>query len=193
MTKMFATAAILFTMEASAMADQVLFSSDPVGSTPKGWTSTMTGQGSPRWTIEEDPTAPSKSKVVKQSGRATYPLLLKNGTSVKDGYVEIQFKAISGNDDRAAGIVWRVQDANNYYVVRANALEDNVVLYTRLSMANAARSTSSGGRVAMASRFLSRPAGGIRCASILEGAASKLPSMDKTSSKSRTKRFPSPA
>jgi hypothetical protein len=116
-------------MEASAMADQINFASDLVGSTPKGWTSTMTGQGSPRWTIEEDPTAPSKSKVVKQSGRATYPLLLKNGTSVKDGYVEIQFKAISGNDDRAAGIVWRVQDANNYYVVRANALEDNVNLY----------------------------------------------------------------
>jgi hypothetical protein len=129
MTKMLATAAVLFMMEASAMADQINFANDLVGSTPKGWTSTMTGQGSPRWTIEEDPTAPSKSKVVKQSGRATYPLLIKNGTSVKDGYIETQFKAISGNDDRAAGIVWRVQDANNYYVVRANALEDNVVLY----------------------------------------------------------------
>jgi hypothetical protein len=60
------------------------------------------------------PTAPSKSKVVKQSGRATYPLLLRNGTSVKDGFVEVQFKAISGSEDRAAGLVWRAKDANNY-------------------------------------------------------------------------------
>ncbi len=31
--------------------------------------------------------------------------------------------------DQAAGIVWRYQDPNNYYIVRANALENNVVLY----------------------------------------------------------------
>ena len=89
----------------------------------------MTGRGKPKWTVEEDASAPSKSKVVKQSGNATYPLLLKNGTSLKDGFVEVQFKAISGSEDRAAGIVWRAKDASNYYVVRANALEDNVVLY----------------------------------------------------------------
>jgi hypothetical protein len=89
----------------------------------------MTGQGQPKWTVEEDATAPSKSKVVKQSGRATYPLLLKNGLSVKDGFIEVQFKAVTGSEDRAAGVVWRAKDANNYYVVRANALEDNVVLY----------------------------------------------------------------
>jgi hypothetical protein len=41
----------------------------------------------------------------------------------------MRFKAIAGSQDRAAGIVWRAKDANNYYVVRANALEDNVVLY----------------------------------------------------------------
>jgi hypothetical protein len=67
--------------------------------------------------------------LVKQSGRAAYPLLLKNGTSLKDGFVEVQFRAISGSEDRAAGVVWRAKDANNYYVVRANALEENVVLY----------------------------------------------------------------
>ena len=111
------------------MADQTSFANDPVGAAPKGWTSTMTGQGSPKWTVEEDSTAPSRSKVVKQAGRATYPLLLRDGTSVKNGFVEVQFKAVSGSEDRAAGIVWRAKDANNYYVVRANALEDNVVLY----------------------------------------------------------------
>jgi hypothetical protein len=67
--------------------------------------------------------------VLRQSGRATYPLLLKNDTSIKDGFVEAKFKAIAGSQDRAAGIVWRAKDANNYYVLRANALENNVVLY----------------------------------------------------------------
>lgn len=111
------------------MADDVNFANDAIGAPPQGWTVTLTGQGTPQWTVEEDASAPSKSRIVKQSGRATFPLLLKNGTSIKDGFVQIHFKAISGNDDRAAGIVWRAKDANNYYVVRANALEDNVVLY----------------------------------------------------------------
>jgi hypothetical protein len=112
-----------------AMADRVSFAEDRIGAAPKGWTATLTGKGQPKWTVDEDPTAPSKSKVVKQSGRATYPILLKEGTVLKDGAVEVQFKAISGSEDRAAGLIWRAKDANNYYVVRANALEDNVVLY----------------------------------------------------------------
>jgi hypothetical protein len=129
MRKALAATLVLCLMGAHSMAEQLSFASDPVGTTPQGWTVTMTGQGTPKWTVEEDASAPSKSKALKQSGRATYPLLLKNGTSVKDGFVEIQFKAISGSEDRAAGIVWRAKDANNYYIVRANALEDNVVLY----------------------------------------------------------------
>jgi hypothetical protein len=112
-----------------AMAETAKFASDPVGQPPSGWTVAKTGSGNPVWAVEQDPTAPSKQNVVRQSGRATYPLLLKTGTAIKDGFVEVQFKAISGADDRAAGIVWRAKDANNYYVVRANALEDNVVLY----------------------------------------------------------------
>ena len=115
-------------MEVTAMADKVTFDADAIGSVPAGWTVAKTGSGDPKWTVEEDPTALSKSKAVKQSGRATYPLLLKNETMVKDGFVEVRFKAILGSEDRAAGIVWRVRDANNYYVVRANALEDSVVL-----------------------------------------------------------------
>jgi hypothetical protein len=112
-----------------AMADILSFADDTVGTTPKGWTATMTGSGSPKWTVEEDAASPSGAKTVKQSGNATYPLLLKNGTNLKDGFVEVRFKPLSGAEDQAGGIVWRAKDANNYYVVRANALEDNVVLY----------------------------------------------------------------
>jgi hypothetical protein len=123
-------AATFFLTETNDMSNHaVSFESGQIGTTPEGWTSTLTGSGDPKWTVESDRTAPSKSTVLRQSGRATYPLLLKNDTSIKDGFVEAKFKAIAGSQDRAAGIVWRAKDANNYYVLRANALEDNVVLY----------------------------------------------------------------
>ena len=109
------------------MAENVTFADDAVGAAPKGWTATMTGKGQPKWTVEDDPASPSH--IVKQSGAATFPLLLKQGSKLKDGFVEIRFKPIAGHRDQAGGIVWRARDANNYYVVRANALEDNVVLY----------------------------------------------------------------
>jgi len=120
---------ILFGATVAGMAQAVNFDSDAAGAAPKGWTLTMTGRGVPKWTVERDDSAPSKGQVLKQSGTATYPLALKDGTTIKDGFVEVKFKAISGSEDRAGGIVWRARDANNYYVVRANALEDNVVLY----------------------------------------------------------------
>ena len=125
-----AIATTLFFIGVSDMPNRAIsFESTPTGAAPEDWTSTLTGSGDPKWTVESDQSAPSKSKVLKQSGRATYPLLLKNDTSIKDGFVEIKFKAIAGSQDRAAGIVWRARDAKNYYVTRANALEDNVVLY----------------------------------------------------------------
>jgi len=123
-------ATTLFFIGVSDMANHAIsFESTQTGAAPEGWTSTLTGSGDPKWTVESDDTAPSKSKVIKQSGRATYPLLLKNDSNIKDGFVEIKFKAVAGSQDRAAGIVWRAKDANSYYVTRANALEDNVVLY----------------------------------------------------------------
>ena len=111
------------------MAASFSFDDTPVGSPPAGWISTMTGKGEPKWTVEMDPTAPSRSNVLKQSGTATFPLALKIGSSIRDGFIEVKFNAMAGAQDRAAGLVWRAIDADNYYVVRANALEDNVVLY----------------------------------------------------------------
>lgn len=107
----------------------ISFESDRTGVAPEGWTVTLTGTGNPRWTVESDDTAPSGAKLVRQSGRATFPLLLKNDSSIRDGFIEVTFKALAGAQDRAAGVVWRAGDANNYYVARANALEDNFVLY----------------------------------------------------------------
>jgi hypothetical protein len=138
------------------------FEGTQTGSTPGGWEATLTGSGNPKWTLESDQTSPSSSYVIKQSGRATFPLLLKNDYEIKDDFVEVQFKAIDGSQDRAGGLVWRTRDANNYYVVRANALEDNVVLY-KPSTAAAVRSISSAAKAVMGSRPRCRPMSGIAC------------------------------
>ena len=131
-------AVLLFLTGVTDMSNRAIgFESTRIGVAPEGWTATLTGSGDPKWTVESDETAPSKSKVLKQSGRATYPLLLKDDTGIKDGFIEVKFKAVAGSQDRAAGVVWRAKDANNYYVARANALEDNFVLYKTV---NGARS-----------------------------------------------------
>ena len=113
-------------MASPLSAETAGFEADAFGGPPRGWLLTMTGNGTPNWTVERDENGMA---VLKQSGRATYPLALKQGTNLRDGFVEARFKPISGSEDRAGGIVWRAKDANNYYVVRANALENNVVLY----------------------------------------------------------------
>ena len=105
------------------------FDSSPIGVAPAGWTATLTGSGNAKWTVEKDDTAPSKPNVLRQSGVATYPICFKNDTSLKDGFVEVKFKPISGKEDQAGGLIWRLKDADNYYVARANALEDNVTIY----------------------------------------------------------------
>src|SRR5262245_26869664 len=92
--------------------DMVMPDSETLGAVPEGWTATKTGRGDPKWTVERDETAPSKGPVLKQSGRATFPLLLKDDTNIRDGFIETRFKAIAGSTDRAAGLVWRAKDAD---------------------------------------------------------------------------------
>ena len=162
----------LFGATVAGAAQSANFDGDTVGAPPKGWTLTMTGRGTPKWTVERDETAPSKGQVLKQSGTATYPLALKEGTNIKDGFVEVKFKPISGSEDRAGGLVWRARDANNYYVVRANALEDNVVLYKTV---NGARSSLDivGRKGGYGVKAACPPTGGIRCASSMPARASR--------------------
>src|SRR5262245_8518286 len=112
-----------------ALAETGNFDDADIGKAPSGWTATKTGSGTPKWTVEKDDTAPSKPNVLKQSGEATFPVCIKSDTSLKDGFVEVKFKPVSGKEDQAGGVIWRCRDADNYYVARANALEDNVTIY----------------------------------------------------------------
>jgi len=128
--KTIATLTVLGSLLATAAnADTIQFDDATPGAAPPGWTATKTGSGSPEWVVVADDTAPSKPNVLKQSGEATYPVCIKEDTSVKDGFVEVKFKPVSGKEDQAGGVIWRAKDADNYYIARANALEDNVTIY----------------------------------------------------------------
>src|SRR5215467_2676271 len=112
-----------------AMAETINFDQEQVGALPAGWKAGVTGRGAPKWTVEKDETAPSPPNVLKQSGTGTFPWCVKSDTSIENGSVEVKFKPISGNEDAAGGVVWRWKDGDNYYIARANALENNVSLY----------------------------------------------------------------
>src|SRR6476620_5526340 len=123
------TAILIGAVLAAGAPETINFDKGNVGKPPSGWTATQTGSGQAQWAIVQDDTAPSKPNVLKQSGQATYPVCLKDDTSLKDGFVEVKLQALSGKEDQAGGVVWRAKDANNYYVARANALENNVTIY----------------------------------------------------------------
>lgn len=105
------------------------FDQEPAGQAPAHWACGATGRGSPQWAVAADPTAPSRPNVLQQSGTAAFAWCVLRDSAVQDGAVQVRFKAISGKQDQAAGLVWRFKDGENYYVARANALEGNVSLY----------------------------------------------------------------
>ncbi len=110
------------------------FDSDSVGQLPAKFHSARTGQGSEStWAVIADPTAPSKPNVVAQTSTDKtdyrFPLLIADQGSFRDLDLSVKFKAVSGSVDQAGGLVFRLRDPNNYYIVRANALEDNYRLY----------------------------------------------------------------
>ena len=114
---------------ATAAAQTTGFDSDPAGTLPPGWRAGVTGRGSPKWTVEADASAPSRPNVLRQSGSGDFPWCVRSDTSLADGWVEVKFKPVSGREDQAGGLVWRWKNGDNYYVARANALENNVSLY----------------------------------------------------------------
>jgi hypothetical protein len=109
------------------------FPSMAIAAKPPGFTEGLTGQGEAvRWQVLEDPSAPGGG-VIAETSRDTadyrFPLCIYDGLVAKDVEVSVRFKPVDGVVDQAGGVIVRVQDPLNYYVARANALEDNVRLY----------------------------------------------------------------
>lgn len=118
----------------SAQTTKIDFNRERAGEAPSGFSTALTGRGSPgRWVVKKDSASPEQGNVLAQiDADATsyrFPVCVYDGLTAKDVDVSVKFRPISGKVDQGAGIVWRYQDKDNYYIVRANALEGNVVLY----------------------------------------------------------------
>jgi hypothetical protein len=107
------------------------FTGETAGQPPKGFLFGHTAKvGAPgQWIIQEE----AGNKVLAQTNadatRSRFPVAVLDDVTAADVDVSVRFKPISGRVDQAAGLVWRYQNEDNYYIVRANALENNVVLY----------------------------------------------------------------
>ncbi|MBI3561324.1 MAG: hypothetical protein HY080_06370 [Gammaproteobacteria bacterium] len=119
------------------------FDTDTAGTLAPGWLQGATGGGTAKWAVEPDTSVPSRKNVLKQSGNGTFLWCVRTNEKLENGFVEVKFKPLSGDEDRAGGVVWRFKDANNYYVARANALEDNVTIYHTLHGHRVAFSSST--------------------------------------------------
>lgn len=122
-------AALAITTSPFASAASLGFDADANGSEPPAWRCGVTGSGAAIWRVETDPSAPSPPHVLKQSGQGSFPWCVLRDAALVDGFVEVRFKPLAGREDQAGGVVWRWKDGQNYYVARANALENNVSLY----------------------------------------------------------------
>jgi hypothetical protein len=110
------------------------FDADQAGEAPAGFAFGRTGVGREgKWLVRAEGSAPSGANVLAQTDADTtddrFPVAFASEPVLKDCELSVRCKPISGKVDRACGLVFRLRDANNYYLTRANALEDNVRLY----------------------------------------------------------------
>ena len=132
----FVALALIF---ASCAGTPAVTYTSPASSTPAAsWSFDQDATGAPpaasqvfagEWVVRAEGDAPSGPNALCQVGRAEFPAIALGSTVYGDFSVTVRFKPISGREDQAAGIIFRVQDKDNYYILRANALEGNVNLY----------------------------------------------------------------
>jgi 3-keto-disaccharide hydrolase len=110
---------------------KVDFSGDAVGQAPKGFEFGHTAKaGAPgKWVVQSEGDNKYLAQVDPDNTRSRFPVAVVSDSNAADVDLSVRFKPVSGRVDQAAGLVWRFQNEDNYYIVRANALENNVVLY----------------------------------------------------------------
>ncbi len=129
--------AILYQTGASGQTQtaRVPFDEAPLGSAPAGWKVEATHPGSQlaEWSVREDARATSGKRVLAvrptASERSTYNLAWSDQVRFGDGVIEVKVRAGDGHIDQGGGPIWRVRDANNYYIARWNPLENNFRVY----------------------------------------------------------------
>ena len=107
------------------------FDDQEPGRIADGFRAGLTGQGKPgRWIVVDDKLL-GRTLLQADNDPTDYrfPLCVMEGFTAKDVDLSVRFRTASGEVDQAGGLIWRHKDDDNYYLVRANALEGNVVLF----------------------------------------------------------------
>lgn len=138
-SRVFATSvALVVLLSACEGTPAFKYQSPPPGAAPGSWNFDGDATGSApagaeifsgSWVVRAEPDAPSKPNALCQEGNAEFPAIALGPGVYGDLTITIRFKPISGKVDQAAGIISRIQDKDNYYIIRANVLETNVNLY----------------------------------------------------------------
>ena len=171
---------------------KVDFTQDAVDQPPKGFEFGHTaGVGKPgRWIVQADGANKVLAQADPDSTRSRFPVAVLSDVTAADFDLSVRFKPISGRVDQAAGLVWRYQNQDNYYIVRANALEDNVVLY---KVEGGKRTDlpvkGEGGRTARRAKCLR--VSGVLCGWSQTGDSSRCISTAPSCTRSTTRRSPS--
>ena len=132
-----ATAAAPLTADSSASVGSTKvwsFDTDAPGAPPKGFSFGRTGDGREgKWIVRAEADAPTGPNVLTQTDADAsdyrFPIAFADAPALRDLELSVRCKPVSGSIDQACGLAFRLSDSNNYYVTRANALENNVRLY----------------------------------------------------------------
>jgi len=109
--------------QSAGMEVTFTFDNDEVGKVPAGWTA-----AAGKWTIAND----GNNKAMKQTGKNEgdgFNICVHNKLNYRNMEMEVRIKALEGTEDQGGGLVWRYRDAQNYYITRANPLENNFRVY----------------------------------------------------------------
>ena len=108
----------------------ISFDNDEVGEMPAGWSNYLTGKGKlGKWGVRQD----QDNKVLVQASQENFgyhfDVIVWEESNYRDLQLSVKFKGVEGKEDQGGGPVWRYQDADNYYIARANPLENNFRVY----------------------------------------------------------------
>ncbi len=113
---------------------------------PVGWSQHKLGEGTTSWAVQESDSGKVFAQLTSKNPSMHFNLAVHDKLHVKDVTLSVRLRRVSGKRDQGGGLIWRYLNERNYYVVRANPLEDNVVLYkmeegirTDLPLVNAGR------------------------------------------------------
>lgn len=131
---MFTAICVMFLAAVAAASLKYEFETDPVGVSPPAFLFARTGAGQEaQWVVRPEKGAGTTNHVLVQESTDKvanrFPLAVLKDGEYKDVTLSVRAKPLAGQVDQGFGLVWRYRDANNYYIARCNALEDNCTIY----------------------------------------------------------------